>query len=111
MATPKKPKQRNLNTKFTLRQEKTGHPAYWIGGSAYHQSIPAQRGRTIKIATLPSGQQIEDRRRLNPKIAGRFAHQAAITGTAKELYINDGAEARKGPTKPLRKISPDSATQ
>ena len=37
---------------------------------------------------------LPDQRRMNPSIAGRLGKEKSITGTAAELYINHGVDAR-----------------
>jgi len=104
---PAKPgirRQRDLNATFTLQRKSTGHEAYFVGGVDDLRLIPKTKGQTTKIVQLPDGRRVEDRRRWNPQVMGKFAHTPSITGTANELYLNDGPQARKGPPKKLKRI-------
>lgn len=79
--------QRDLTKKYTIFLE------------------PNPRSRLVprkKSAMTPEGKKIVDKRRWNPKVGSGFGSRVykdllpkkGITGTAEELYINHGIEAR-----------------
>ena len=81
---PRKPPTRNLAKKFTLKHE--GSDEVWQRHT--HES-------RHKVAVDEAGKKFKpDRRRWSPRAGGKLNKLKKLTGTAEELYVNKGVEAR-----------------